>query len=200
MRTKTDKIIEYFKSHGGVARFSSIRKAGFHPDIIKKNEKEKKIEKIGKGLYRLVRDTIGSHPDYAIASLQTSKGVICLLSALYFYKATNEIPRFVDIAIPTGSRANRIKYPPVRFYRFSPGTWKSGVEKHEIEGRPVKIYSLAKTVVDCFKFRNRIGISVAREALKIAVAEKHVKPKDIMEYAKICRVDRIIKPILETML
>lgn len=200
MRTKSDKIIEYFKSHGGVARFSSIRKAGFHPDIIKKNEKEKKIEKIGKGLYRLVGDTIGSHPDYVIASLQTSKGVICLLSALYFYRATNEIPRFVDIAIPAGSRANKIKYPPVKFYRFSPDTWKAGVEKHEIEGHPVKIYSLAKTVADCFKFRNRIGINVAREALKIAVAENHVKPKDIMEYAKICRVDRIIKPILETML
>lgn len=200
MRTKTGTIIEYFKSHGGVARFSSIRKAGFHPDVIKKNEKENKIEKIGKGLYRLTKDTIGSYPDYVIAALQSSKGVICLLSALYFHKATNEIPRFVEIAIPTGSRANRIKYPPVKFYRFSPNTWKAGAEKHEIEGHTVKIYSLAKTVADCFKFRNRIGINVAREALKIAVAEKHIKPKDIMEYAKICRVDRIIKPILETML
>ncbi len=200
MEAKTDKIIEYFKSHGGVARFSSIRKAGFHPDMIKKNENEKKIEKIGKGLYRLVGDTIGSHPDYVIASLQTSKGVICLLSALYFYGATNEIPRFIDIAIPAGSRANKIKYPPVKFYRFSPDTWKAGIGKHEIEGHKIKIYCLAKTVADCFKFRNRIGINVAREALKVAVAEKHIKPRDIMEYAKICRVDRIIKPILETML
>ncbi|MCK5014976.1 MAG: type IV toxin-antitoxin system AbiEi family antitoxin domain-containing protein [Candidatus Omnitrophica bacterium] len=72
MNAKTGKIIEYFKSHGGVARFSSIRKAGFHPDMIKKNENENKIEKIGKGLYRLFGDTIGSHPDYVIASLQTS--------------------------------------------------------------------------------------------------------------------------------
>ena len=200
MKAKTDKIIEYFKSHGGVVRFSSIRKAGFHPDVIKKNENEKKIEKIGKGLYRLVGDTIGSHPDYVIASLQTSKGVICLLSALYFYRATNEIPRAIDIAIPAGSRANKIKYPPVKFYLFSPDTWKAGVEKHEIEGHRIKIYSLEKTIADCFKFRNRIGINVAREALKIAVAEKHVKLTDIMKYAKICRVDRIIKPILETML
>ena len=200
MKAKTDKIIEYFKSHGGIARFSSIRKAGFRPDMIKKNENEKKIEKIGKGLYRLVGDTIGSHPDYVIASLQTSKGVICLLSALYFYGATNEIPRFIDIAISAGSRANKIKYPPVKFYRFSLATWKAGIEKHEIEGHKIKIYCLAKTVADCFKFRNRIGINVAREALKVSVTEKHIKPKDIMEYAKICRVDRIIKPILETIL
>lgn len=200
MKTKTDKIIGYFKSHGGVARFSSIRKAGFHPDIIRMTENDGKIEKIGKGLYRLVGDNIGSHPDYLIASLQTSKGVICLVSALYFHGATNEIPRFVDIAIPTGSRANKIKYPPVKFYRFSQNTWMAGVEKHEIEGHSVKIYGLAKTVADCFKFRSRIGLNVAREALKVAITEKNVKPKDIMEYAKMCRVDRIIKPILETML
>ena len=200
MKTKTDKIIGYFKSRGGVARFSSIRKAGFHPDIIRMTENDGKIEKIGKGLYRLVGDNIGSHPDYLIASLQTSKGVICLVSALYFHGATNEIPRFVDIAIPTGSRANKIKYPPVKFYRFSQNTWMAGVEKHEIEGHSVKIYGLAKTVADCFKFRSRIGLNVAREALKVAITEKNVKPKDIMEYAKMCRVDRIIKPILETML
>jgi len=200
MKAKTDKIIEYFKRHGGVARFSSIRKAGFHPDMINKNETEQRIEKIGKGLYGLVGDTIGSHSDYVVASLQTSNGIICLISALYFYGATNEIPRFVDIAISTGSRANKIKYPPVKFYRFSPVTWKAGVEKHEIEGHKIKIYSLAKTIADCFKFRNRIGINVAREALKIAVTEKHVKLKDIMGYAKICRVDKIVKPILETML
>jgi predicted transcriptional regulator of viral defense system len=200
MKTKTDKIIGYFKSHGGVARFSSIRKAGFHPDIIRMTENDGKIEKIGKGLYRLVGDNIGSHPDYLIASLQTSKGVICLVSALYFHGATNEIPRFVDIAIPTGSRANKIKYPPVKFYRFSQNTWMAGVEKHEIEGHSVKIYGLAKTVADCFKFRSRIGLNVAREALKVAITEKKVKPKDIMEYAKMCRVDRIIKPILEAML
>lgn len=197
---KADRIIEYFKNHGGVARFSSIREAGFHPDLIKKTEKEKKIEKIGKGLYRLVGDTIGPYSDYAIASLQASKGVICLLSALYFYKVTNEIPRFVDIAIPTGSRANRIKYPPVKFYCFSPDTWKVGIEKQEVDDQIIRIYSLAKTIADCFKFRSRIGVDVAREALKIAVTQKRVKPKDIMEYAKICRVDKIIKPILETLL
>lgn len=200
MREKTDHIIDYFKTHGGVARFSSIRKAGFHPDQIKKAEDEGKIEKVGRGLYKITNDDIGSHPDYLIASLQTSKGVICLLSALYFYGATNEIPRFVDIAISTGARANKIKYPPVKFYRFSQKTWNAGVEQHDIEGHTVKIYSLAKTVADCFKFRNRIGINIAREALKISVTEKHIKPTDIMKYAKICRVDRIIKPILEIMI
>lgn len=200
MKTKTDKIEAYLCSHAGIARFSSILKAGFHPDALKNLEKENKIEKIGRGLYRLTSYTLGSHPDYVIASLQASKGIICLISALYFYKAMTEIPRVIDIAIPSGARANKIKYPPVKFYRFSPAAWEAGIEEYKIAGHEIRIYSLAKTIADCFKFRNKIGADVARDAVKIAVTERDVKPKDIMHYAKICRVDRIIKPILEAIL
>lgn len=200
MEPKKETIIEYLQKHGGVARFSSIRKAGFHSDSLKNLEKENKVERIGRGLYKLTGDNLGSHPDYVSASLQAPKGVICLLSALYYYRVTVEIPQFVDIAIPSGSRANKIDYPPVRFYRFSPKAWEAGIEEFKTAGHKIKIYSLAKTVADCFKFRNKIGQDVAREAIKMAVMEKRIKPKEIMHYAKICRVDRIIKPILETMM
>ena len=200
MKAKTNKVEVYLKNHGGIARFSSILRAGFHPDALKNLEKEKRIEKIGRGLYRLSSYTLGSHPDYVITSLQSPKGIICLLSALYFYKATTEIPRFIDIAIPSGSRANRIKYPPVKFYHFSSKAWEAGIEEYKIAGHKVRIYSLAKTIADCFKFRNKIGIDVARDALKTAITEKKIKPKEIMQYAKICRVDIIIKPMLEAML
>ena len=200
MQERRQKIISYFQNHGGVARFSSILKAGFHPDVLTALEREGKVEKIARGLYRLTDYTLGSHPDLVTASLQAPRGVICLLSALAFHETTNEIPRSVDIAIPAGSRANKIKYPPVRFYRFSPKAWEAGIENREIEGHKVRVYNLAKTIVDCFKFRNKIGMDVAREALKTAVTEKNIKPKEIMQYAKICRVDRIVKPILEAML
>lgn len=200
MRPKMDKMLKYFQDHGGISRFSSIREAGFHPDDLKKLEKEKRVEKIGRGLYRLTSGNLGSHPDYVIASLQAPKGVICLISALYYYRATSEIPRGVDMAIPTGARANKIKYPPVNFYRFSPKAWEEGIEEHDIAGHKIKIYSLAKTVADCFKFRNKIGADVAIDAVKVAVMEKGVKPTEIMRFAKICRVDRIIKPTLEAML
>ncbi len=200
MKANKATIIEYLRQHGGVARFSSIRRAGFHSDTLKKLEKEKKVEKIARGLYKLSSDTLGSYPDYVSASLQASKGVICLVSALYFYRVTTEIPRFVDIAIPFGARANKIEYPPVKFYRFSSKAWDAGIEEYKMAGHKIKIYSLAKTVADCFKFRNKIGTDVAREAIKAAVREKRVKPREIMHFAKICRVDRIIKPILETMI
>ena len=200
MQVRTQELMSFFQSHGGVARFSAILKAGFHPDSLSTLEKEGRVEKIARGLYRLTNYIPGSHPDLVIASLQAPRGVICLLSALSFYEATNEIPRYVDLAIPRGAHANRIKYPPVRFYRFAPKTWKAGIEKHEIEGHRIKVYSLAKTIADCFKFRNKIGIDPARDALKVAVTDKGIKPKDIIQYAKICRVDSIVKPILEAMI
>ena len=200
MQARTQELMSFFQSCGGVARFSAILKEGFHPDSLGALEKEGKVEKIARGLYRITNYTPGSHPDLVVASLQAPKGVICLLSALSFYEATNEIPKYVDIAIPQGTHANRIKYPPVKFYRFAPKAWKIGIEKHEVENHQFKIYSLAKTIADCFKFRNRIGVDIARDALKFAITEKGIKPKEIMEYAKICRVDSIIKPILEAMI
>jgi predicted transcriptional regulator of viral defense system len=106
----------------------------------------------------------------------------------------------VDIAIPRNTHANRIKYPPVRFYRFAPQVWEAGIGEHKIDGHIIRVYSLAKTIADCFKFRNKIGTNVARDALKAAITEKNIKPKEIMRYAKICRVDSIIKPILEAII
>ena len=200
MRVRTQELMSFFQSHNGVARFSAILKAGFHPDSLSALEKEGKVEKIARGLYRITNYTPGSHPDLVIASLQAPKGVICLLSALSFYEATNEIPKYVDLAIPQGTHANRIKYPPVKFYRFVSKAWKAGIEKHEVESHQIRVYSLAKTIADCFKFRNRIGMDIARDALRVAITEKGIKPKEIMEYAKICRVDSIIKPILEAMI
>ncbi len=200
MKKKSQGMINYFKSHGGVVRFSSVLKAGFHPDSLISLVKEGTVEKIARGLYRLSDYEFVSHPDLVTVSLQAPKGIICLLSALAFHEATNEIPRCVDIAIPRSLRSYKITYPPVKFYRFAQKTWESGIEKHETDGCKIKVYSLAKTIADCFKFRNKIGLNVAREALKTAITEKGVKPMEIMQYAKICRVNNIIKPILEAIL
>lgn len=200
MPRKTQTLKTFFQTHGGILRFSAILKAGFHPDSLMALEKEGAVEKIGRGLYRLTKHSIASYPDLVTASIQAPRGTICLVSALAFHEATNEIPKHVDIAIPRRTHANRIKYPPVRFYQFAPSAWRAGIVTHEIEGHGVRIYNLAKTIADCFKFRNRIGVNVARDALKIVVTEKGLKPQDIMQYAKICRVDKIVKPILEAMI
>ena len=200
MNSKATKLIDFLKKRGGLASYAEIVDAGFHKAALKDILGSGQIQKIDRGLYRLSDGSLLSNPDVVAVSIKAPKGVLCLLSALAFHEATNEIPRWVNIAIPRRAHPNKIKYPPVRFYRFTPKAWKSGIEEHEIEGRKIKVYSLAKTLADCFKFRNKIGIDVAREALKVAITEKGVTPKEIMHYAKICRVDNIIKPILEAML
>jgi predicted transcriptional regulator of viral defense system len=200
MNTKTAELLNYFQNHGGTARFSTVLKAGFHSDTLKALEKAEKLNKIARGLYRVANYELGSHPDLVAASLQAPRGIICLVSALAFHEATDEIPHWIDIAIPKRSRANRIKYPPVRFYHFAPETWEAGIEEYKIESHNIRVYSLAKTIADCFKFRNRIGLDVARAALKVAILEKNTKPNEIMKFAKLCRVDGIVKPIVEAIL
>jgi len=194
------KFINFLKKKGGLASYAEIIDAGFHKAILKAVLNSGQIQKIDRGLYRLSDGSTLSSPDLVAVSIKIPKGIVCLLSALAFHEATNEIPHYVDIAIPRGAHANKMKYPPVRFYRFASNAWKAGIEEHEIEDHKIKVYNLAKTIADCFKFRNRIGADVARDALKVAVTEKDIKPKEIMQYAKICRVDSIVKPILEAMI
>lgn len=200
MSTKEKIFIEFLKKRGGMVSYKEIIKAGFNKAFLKDNLDSGRIQKVDRALYRLSDGFTLSNPDLVAVSIKVSKGVVCLLSALAFHEVTSEIPRYVNIAIPRGAYANKINYPPVKFYRFASKAWEAGIEKYEIEEYQIKVYSLAKTIADCFKFRNKIGMDVAREALKIAITEKGVQPKEIMQYAEICRVNNIIKPILEAML
>lgn len=189
--------MSYFQSHCGVAQVSAILKAGFYTDSLNSLEREGKVKKIAHSLYRLTDYTHGFNSDLIAASIQEHRGVICLLSALVFYKITDKIPNSVDIAIMQGVTGSKIKYPIVTFHRFPTEAWAVGIERHEVEGHKVKIYNIAKTIVDCFKFRDKIGIDVARDALKVAMAKKDVKSNEIMHYADIWRIDSVIKPMLE---
>lgn len=198
MEDKSQKLVEYFKKEGAL-RFSRILKAGFHPDTLYLLQKRGIVEKVGRGLYKLRKEVL-SNPDLVLATQMVPKGVVCLISALSFHGVTDEIPGFVSLAIPEGTRANKIAYPPVRFYRFSGAAWKAGVETNKLDAYSVRIYSLAKTIADCFKFRNKIGIDVARDALKTALKAQRVSPREILHFARICRVQNIVQPILEALL
>ncbi|MFA6409415.1 MAG: transcriptional regulator [Gammaproteobacteria bacterium] len=200
MGKKQDQLVAFLQNRGGISNYSELRMAGFDKFTIKACISAHLVERIDRGIYSLLSGISVANPDLVTVALKIPKGVICLLSALSFHGATNEVSPYVDVAIARGSHESVISYPPVRFYHFDPVMWAIGVENHNIEGHQIKVYSLTKTVVDCFKFRNRFGVDVAREALKIAFNEKNADPKEIMQYAKICRVDKIIKPMLETLL
>jgi len=199
MHSKASKLTAFLRKKN-VAAYSDIIKAGFSKTALNTLLRSGKIQRMNRGLYKLSEGAALSDPDFVIVSRKIPRGVICLISALAYHEATDEIPRQINIAIPRGTHANKIKYPPVQFFRFSKDAWKSGIEEHKIDSSTIQVYSLAKTVADCFKFRNKIGMNVARNALKTAVTEKHISPKEIMHYAKICRVHNIVRPILETLL
>lgn len=200
MYSQEADLINFLEQKGGLASYADIIEAGFSKVILKESLKSKQIQKIDRGLYRLSKGGSHPNPDLVATSIKIPHGVVCLVSALSFHEATDEIPRYVDIAIPRGTHANKIQYPPVKYYRFNPKTWEAGIEVHKSEGHQIRVYCLAKTIADCFKFRNKVGVDVAREALKTAIHENKIKPTEIMHYAKICRVDRIIQTIIEVML
>lgn len=197
MSTKANELVKTFEENKGILRFSRILKEGFHRKQVRALLDSGKIRRMGRGLYQLADAPALSNPDFVSAVLQSPKSVICLISALSFHEVTDEIPRRVDLAIPMSSRANKIDYPPVKYFYFSETAWKAGIETHKIDGYDVRVYDLAKTIADCFKFRNKIGYDTAQKALKVAISEKHVQPAKIMEYAKVCRVANIIRPYLE---
>lgn len=194
------KLIEFIKQNGGFARYSELLKAGFYKALINEALESRKVERLSRGVYSLAGNLDISQPDFVTISVTVPRGVICLISALSFHEVTDEIPRCIDVAIPAGTRAREITHLPIKYYRFSQKTWEAGIEEHVIDGHKVKVFSLAKTIVDCFRFRNKIGMDVARSALKNALEDKKVSHRDIMKYATICRVTNIIKPILETLI
>lgn len=200
MSDKKAELIRFIKEKGGIAGYSEIIKAGFDKSYIRAAVNAGEIKKKDSALYGLPGKNTLSNPDLTIVSIKAPDGVICLISALYFHEATLDIPSYVDVAIKKSAFTIKIAHPPVKFYRFSPAAWNAGIETHDIDGRKIRIYSLAKTVADCYKFRNKIGEDTARAALKIAVQEKGIKPAEILKYAKICRVDKIVKPVLEAII
>jgi len=154
---------------------------------------------VSRGVYRLSDLPVLSHPDFVIVSLRISKGVICLLSALAYHGLTTHIPHAVDLAIPRNSRVPHLDFPPIHVYRFSEASYSAGIEIHVIDNVPVQIYDLEKTLVDCFKFRNQVGLDIFMEALKRYKKNFTLKPDKIMSYARGCRVESAITPYIESL-
>lgn len=156
------------------------------------------IEKVGYGLYAPVNDSgITENHTLAIASKRIPHGVICLLSALRFHQVTTQNPFEVWMAIHPKARLPKEDLIPLRYVRFSGEAYTTGIEKHLIEGVEISVYSLPKTIADLFKYRNKIGIDVAVEALKEGWFEQRLKIDELWKYAKICRVSNVIRPYLD---
>jgi len=157
------------------------------------------VQRVGRGLYVPLDSEITQHHGLAQVAKRVPHGVICLLSALLFHEIGTQLPSQVWIAIDVDARKPRVEYPPLRVVRFSGLALTEGVEAHRLEGVDVKVYGVAKTVADCFKYRNKIGLDVALEALREARRGRRATIDEIWRYAKIDRVSNVMRPYLESL-
>ena len=194
MKKTPEKI---FHENGGQLRMCEALKRGISRYMLYKLRDKGIIEQISRGVYRL-RDLppIGN-PDLITISLRFPNSVVCLVSALSFHGITTQIPHLVSVAIPRRSRPPSLEYPPVQSHQFSEAAYTAGIETHQIDGVAVKIYTIEKTLADCFKFRNTIGMDIVLEALKLYRERKKFDLARLIKYGKICRVESVMKPYLE---
>jgi predicted transcriptional regulator of viral defense system len=197
MASSIEKAVEIIRQMRGTIRTAEAIRKGIHPRTLYTLRNSGALEQISRGVYRLAELDAISNPDLVTVATRVPHSVICLISALSFHNLTTQIPHEVSIAIDRGSRIPRIYYPPIAVHKFAPESFRSGIEEHRIDGVTVRIYSPEKTLADCFKFRNKLGMDVVLEALKLYKTRKKINLDDLLRYAKICRVENVMRPYLE---
>jgi len=193
----TSQAVEAFRASGGFLRTKEALELGIHPRTLYRLRDEGVVEQLSRGVYRLTEMPELAHPDLVTVALRVPRGVLCLVSALAFHDATNEVPHEVQLALPRQTKAPKLDHPPLRVFWFSGPSLSEGVEVVKVDGVDMRIYDLPKTVVDCFRFRNKLGLDVAVDALSQAVRHKGVRPADLLRYARLCRIETVILPYLE---
>lgn len=182
----------------GVLRPRDLEAEGIPREYLSRLHRRGELERVGRGLYVASSVDPTRHRTLAEVGKRIPRGVVCLLSALQFHELTTQMPHQVWLALENKAWHPQVALP-VRIYRFSGEAFTSGVETHQIEGVTVKVYSPAKTVADCFKFRNKIGLDVALEALRDCKRQGKCSNEDLWRFAKVCRQTKVMKPYLEAL-
>ena len=186
-----------FGKRGGALRMSEAVAAGMNRRTLYTLRDSGKLAQLSRGVYRLASLPDMEAPDLVTVATRIPNGVVCLISALAFHELTTQIPRGIDVALARGSSKPRIEYPPVNPYWFSGVAFTSGIETPRIDGIEIRIYNAEKSVADAFKYRNKIGLDVAIEALKMWRARRGASIERLMEQARACRVERVMRPYVE---
>jgi len=196
-RSSRAQLQTLFRQHGGQLRLSEALARGFSRYQFYQLRDEGLIELLSRGLYRLADLPPVENPDLVAAASRFPHAVLCLISALDWHGITTQIPRQVHLAVARDARLPVLEYPPVAGYRFSGRAFSEGIERVEVDGITLQVYNPEKTLADCFKFRNRIGMDVVLEALEFYRTRKTFRPGKLMEYARICRVANVMAPYVE---
>lgn len=194
--THTQRVLDLVRQKG-MLRPSDLDDIGAPRVVLTRMTANGQLEKAGRGIYRLPDSPGSEHESLATIATKVPQAVFCLLSALQFHELTTQLPRQVWIAMPRGSHTPKIDYPPIKMVQFAGEAYSEGIEVFDRDQVELRVYCIAKTIADCFKHRNKIGLDVALEALKDARSQKNVSADDLWRFAKICRVANVMRPYLE---
>ncbi len=195
-RNEAEKVLKLAKTLGFL-RVKDVLSHGIHPEYLRRLSSTGQLLRTGRGVYRLAGGDISENVTLAAVAKRVPKGIVCLLSALRFHNIGTQNPLEVWVALERGTASPREKELPLRIMVFSKSSFSIGTEAHNLEGVTVRITNPAKTITDCFKYRNKIGLDVALEALKECVRKRKCTPADLWKYAKVCRVANVMRPYLE---
>ena len=193
-----EKALNIFRGHDNLLRTSQAIELGIAPRTLYAMHDAGLLVKITRGVFRLAEAAPLSDADLIQVALRIQKGVICLISAMAYHNLTTQIPHQIYVAIPLHAEKPRLKYPPVRLFWFSRSVYSAGIDEHLIDGTSVSMYNREKTIADCFKYRNKIGLDISIEALKEGL-DRGCKIALIMKYARIDRVENVIRPYMEAL-
>jgi predicted transcriptional regulator of viral defense system len=194
--THTQRVLDLVRQKG-MLRPSDLDDIGAPRVVLTRMTANGQLERAGRGIYRLPDSPGSEHESLATIATKVPQAVFCLLSALQFHELTTQLPRQVWIAMPRGSHTPKIDYPPIKMVQFAGEAYSEGIEVFDRDQVELRVYCIAKTIADCFKHRNKIGLDVALEALKDARSQKKVNADDLWRFAKICRVANVMRPYLE---
>jgi len=195
--TKKEQVVEIARKLGAIQP-RELEKYGIAREYLYRLYREGVLERVERGLYILSGKDFGEHQSIVQVCKKVPNGVICLLSALRFHEIGTQSPFEIWLAIDNKARVPQLESISLHIVRFSGKAFHEGIETHNIKGIEVKVYKPAKTIVDCFKYRNKIGLDVAIEALREGWRAKKYSSNEIWYYAKQCRVSNVIRPYMET--
>ncbi len=196
-RSRAERL---FRERGGMLKMAEAVRAGVHRRTLYALRDAGVLEQLGRGLYRLADAPPLGNPDLVAVARRVPRGVVCLLSALAYHGLTTQIPHEVYLAVPRNAEPPRIDHPPVRVFRVGERAFAEGVEMHELDGVPVRIYSREKTLADSFKYRTTVGLDTAVEALRRYRDQGRMDVSALLRSARACRVENVMRPYLEATL
>ena len=200
MQTSGQQALRVFKTHGGMLRTVEALRAGIHPRTLYALRAGGEIEQVARGLFRLSALPPLAEPDLVTVAKKVPQAVFCLLTALAFHRLTTHVPHTVAIALLRTARAPRLDHPPLEVFHFSPASLNAGIEHATVDGVTLRMYSAEKTLADVFKYRHRLGIDVALEALRTYSKRRKRDWPLVLASARVCRVENVMRPYLEAVM